>query len=272
MNCSRPGQFYGKANETLHLNGIILNDAVYTHDRVDWHYHENSYFTFLLEGMVLDGNKKQVHECAAGSLLYQNWQDPHYNVGSKVFTRGFHVEIAPTWFSFFDLPVGLPEGSIRIQDPLLKTLMYNVFKETKLYSGSSQLAIDALLVQLMSGLVTEKLRYDQQPPAWVGKVKEALHAAPENWSLIDLATLANLHPVHLSRQFPKYFKTTLGDYVRMIRIQKALALFPDKNKSLTEIAVECGFADQSHFIRCFRANHQLTPLHYRKLLLKNSTR
>ena len=24
MNCSRPGQFYGKANETLHLNGIIL--------------------------------------------------------------------------------------------------------------------------------------------------------------------------------------------------------------------------------------------------------
>src|ERR1044072_8770761 len=121
MNCSRPGQFYGKANETLFLNGIILNDADYIHDRVDWHYHENAYFTFLLEGMVLDGNKKHIHECAAGSLLYQNWQDPHYNIASKVFTRGFHVEIAPAWFSFFDLPVGLPEGSIRIQDPSLKT-------------------------------------------------------------------------------------------------------------------------------------------------------
>jgi AraC family transcriptional regulator len=138
MTCSKPGQFYGKANETLFLNGIILNDSDYIHDTVDWHYHENAYFTFLLQGSSLDGNKKQIHECSAGSLLFQNWQDPHYNVGSKQATRGFHVEIMPSWFASYHIPVNLVEGSIRIMDPSLKTLMYNVFKETKLYTGTNQ--------------------------------------------------------------------------------------------------------------------------------------
>jgi AraC family transcriptional regulator len=272
MNCSRPGQFYGKPNETLFLNGVILNDSDYIYDFVDWHYHENAYFTFLLEGNSLDGNKKQTHECSAGSLLFQNWQDPHYNLGSKQYTRGFHVEIDPSWFASFHIPVNLVEGSIQITDPSLQLLMYNVFKETKLYNGTSQLAIDALLVQLFSSLTPDKRWYNSQAPAWVGVVKEALHAAPETWKLIDLAKLANVHPVHLSRQFPKYFKAGLGDYIRTIKLQKALSLFPNKNMSLTEIAVECGFADQSHFIRSFKSWHQVTPLHYRNLLLKRATR
>lgn len=268
MKYSKPGQFYGKANETHFLNGIILNDSDYIHAKVDWHYHENAYFTFLLEGSSLDGNKKQVHECSAGSLLFQNWQDPHYNLGSKQYTRGFHVEIMPSWFASYHMPVDLVEGSIRIMDPSLKMLMYNVFKETKLYTGANQLPIDALLVQLLGSLGPETRSYNSQAPAWVGLIKEALHAEPDNWKLIDLAKIANVHPVHLSRQFPKYFKATLGDYIRTIKVQKALSLLPDKNLSLTKISTECGFADQSHFIRCFKSCHQLTPLHFRKLLLK----
>jgi hypothetical protein len=93
------GQFYGQPNETIILNGLILNDADYTHDKIDWHYHENAYFTFLLTGNVLDGNKSEVYECSSGSLLFQYSQDPHYNVGSKVPTRGLHVEIEPSWFA-----------------------------------------------------------------------------------------------------------------------------------------------------------------------------
>ena len=268
MNYSRPGQFYGNANETLVLNGIILNDSDYTHDCVDWHYHENAYFTFLLAGQVLDGNKKVTHECAAGSLLFQNWQEPHYNVGSKQYTRGFHVELKPSWFAYFDLPVNLVEGSMRITDPALITNMYNVFKEMKLYNGESQLAIDALLVQLFGAFAREKQTGKSQVPAWVKVVKEALHDSPECWTLNELATLAKVHPVHLSRHFSKYFKVTLGDYIRTIKVHKALSLLPKRELSLTQIAAECGFADQSHFIRNFKSYHQLTPLHYRKLFLK----
>ena len=268
MNRSQPGQFYGKANETLFLNGVILNDSDYIHEFVDWHYHENAYFSFLLEGSSMDGNKKQVHECDAGSLLFQNWQDPHYNVGSKQHTRGFHVELMPSWFTSYDLPLNLVEGSIRIMDPSLKMMMYNVFKETKLYSSGNQLPIDALLVQLLGSFKPETRTWNSRPPAWVATVREALHAEPDQWTLTGLAQIANVHPVHLSRRFPKYFRASIGDYTRAIKVQKALSLLPDKNLSLTSISAECGFADQSHFIRCFKACHQLTPFQFRKLLLK----
>ncbi len=129
MNCSKPGQFYGKVNETLFLNGVILNDSEYVQDFVDWRYHENAYFTFLLAGGSIDGNRKTTHEISAGSLLFQNWQDPHYNAKSNVYTRGFHVEVDPSWFTGFDIPVNLVEGSIRITDPAVIKLMYNVLRK-----------------------------------------------------------------------------------------------------------------------------------------------
>jgi AraC family transcriptional regulator len=268
MKCSKAGQFYGKTNETVFLEGIILNDADYVDDRVDWHFHENAYFTFILQGMVLEGNKKEIYECSAGSLLFHNWQDAHYNVKSNKFTRGFHVEIEPAWFSSFDIGTGITRGSIDITDPKIKILMYNIFKETKLAHGSRQTAIDALLIELFGSLSKIRTNGDRKRPGWVDKIREVLHDSTDNWRLAELAALANVHPVYLCREFVKYFNTSVGEYMRTIKIQKAVSLLSDQELSLTEISAKCGFADQSHFIRCFKMYHQLTPLHYRKLLLK----
>jgi AraC-like DNA-binding protein len=59
----------------------------------------------------------------------------------------------------------------------------------------------------------------------------------------------------------------LGEYIRKLKIEKSL-IFLHKNDSLSEIAFDCGFADQSHFIRCFKENIGITPLKYRKILKK----
>lgn len=53
------GQFFGQTNDTTYLNGVTLTDTEYTHEKVDWHYHENAYFTLILEGRVIEGNKKE---------------------------------------------------------------------------------------------------------------------------------------------------------------------------------------------------------------------
>ncbi|MES1249601.1 MAG: helix-turn-helix transcriptional regulator, partial [Chitinophaga rupis] len=101
-------------------------------------------------------------------------------------------------------------------------------------------------------------------------IKEMLHESPEEWTLSGLANSLNVHPVHLSREFSKHFDTTLGEYIRTIKVQRALSLLPNNKLSLTDISFECGFADQSHFIRSFRSYYQVTPLFYRKLLLKKA--
>lgn len=255
-------------NDIIQLDGVTLTDTEYSQERVPWHFHENNYFTFILEGGMVEGNKKEVYECCAGNLLFHNWQDAHYNIASGRFTRGFHVELGPKWFESVDLVNDITEGSIDITNPQVKTLMYKVFKEMKLAGEGGQLGIDALLLEIFSHLGKRKGVGDRKKPQWVGKIRELLRESPSNWKLADLAQSLHVHPVHLSRDFSKYFNTTLGDYIRAIKVQRALTLLPNPELSLTDISFECGFADQSHFIRCFKAYYHVTPLFYRKLLLK----
>jgi AraC family transcriptional regulator len=75
-----------------------------------------------------------------------------------------------------------------------------------------------------------------------------------------------VHPVHLSRCFPKYFNTTVGDYLKKLRIEQAAGFLTKADVSLTQVSYECGFADQSHFIRSFKQAVGVTPLQYRKII------
>jgi AraC family transcriptional regulator len=49
MKHLQTGQFHEQTNKTSHLNGVTLTDTEYTLEKVDWHYHENAYFTFILQ-------------------------------------------------------------------------------------------------------------------------------------------------------------------------------------------------------------------------------
>jgi len=100
----------------------------------------------------------------------------------------------------------------------------------------------------------------------VPKIKEFLH---DNWatnfSLKELSATVHIHPVTISKNFTRYFGCTLGEFIRKYRIEKALYMIRTTNSNLTEIALSCGFTDQSHFIRTFKKYTGTLPLHYRKI-------
>jgi len=83
-------------------------------------------------------------------------------------------------------------------------------------------------------------------------------------SLSAIAGILDLHPVYLSREFSRYFGVTMGSYIRKLKVENALLLFRQPSLSLTEIGYMAGFADQSHFIRCFRDFLGVTPGQYRE--------
>ncbi|MGV3460980.1 MAG: helix-turn-helix domain-containing protein [Flavobacterium sp.] len=265
MQYSKTGEFYGETNKTVQLEGITLTDTEYTLPNVDWHYHENAYFTFILEGKVLEGNKKDIYTCTPGSLLFHNWEEPHYNIKPDGFTRGFHVEIEQQWFGGLGIAENL-QGSINISNPEIKLLMYKIFRETKMDDSVAGLSVDALLTETLSKLGRDQKLAAISKPQWVNTVREILHDRfADNLTLSYLANSANIHPVHLSRDFSKYFNCSLGEYVRQIRVEKALALMSQKKLPLTELALQCGFYDQSHFNRCFREMNGITPSQHKKI-------
>jgi len=259
------GQFFGRTTETTRLDGLTLTDTEYIHDRVDWHYHERPYFTFLLQGGLIEGTKKAVHQCVPGSLLFHNWQEPHYNLKPRGISRGFHVEIDHSWLQEFDLDPGDLQGDLRIQDPHIKILFHKIFLESKQAGPEQSLAIQSLLLQVLSRLHKIPERCIGTTPVWVKRLQVHLpDLCTEPLSLTQLSQVAGVHPIHLSRAFPKYFHSSLGAYLRNLKVDRALSLMCNCDHSLSGIAHIAGFADQSHFIRCFREVMGMSPSEYRR--------
>ncbi|HRB71604.1 helix-turn-helix transcriptional regulator [Flavobacterium sp. WV_118_3] len=265
MKQLKTGQFFGATNSHLEWKGLTITDTEYTHEKVDWHYHEKPYFTFIIQGKVLEGNRKEIYECTAGSLLFHNWDDAHYNKKPPGFTRGFHIEIAQHWLDRFDLSLDSLQGSIAVKNPDVKLLFYKLFYESKIHDNASHLATDALLVEVLENIKGQNKTVYSARPDWIKPLQEILHEDTlQDLSLSQLSALLGIHPVHISRYFPKYFGCSLGNYIRKLKVEKSLALLPDKHTPLTSIALDSGFSDQSHFIRCFKENMGITPLAFRK--------
>ncbi|HKJ62192.1 MAG TPA: AraC family transcriptional regulator [Hyphomicrobiales bacterium] len=82
----------------------------------------------------------------------------------------------------------------------------------------------------------------------------------------DLAGIAGLSEFHFARMF----KTSTGEsphrFVQRRRVEKAKQLMSETDSELSEIALACGFATQSHFSACFRKRTGLTPSAYRSAI------
>lgn len=251
------GEYFGDHYQKVDLGGVILTDTAYTHSKVDWHYHQNPYFTYILKGQLFEANKKESYTLGAGSLLFHNWDDAHYNIKPPGYTRGFHIELNKEWFLKYDVRQDGLEGSINLKNPLVKRRMNSIFMETKISDDHSPMSIEMLLVEVF-GLM-EGQQQNQKPPNWVRKLQELIMEDGVDSSLGNLAAQLQIHPVHLSREFGRYFGTSFGNYVRLLKVNKAFNMMVSTKLSMTEICYECGFSDQSHFISNFKRVYQMTP-------------
>jgi AraC-like DNA-binding protein len=71
-----------------------------------------------------------------------------------------------------------------------------------------------------------------------------------------------MSPRYLQRLFLQYTGVTPKLYHKINRFQLSLKLVAKKDSSLTSIAYDCGYFDQSHFIREFKSFTGVTPSAY----------
>lgn len=124
-----------------------------------------------------------------------------------------------------------------------------------------------LLHEVYNKFLIEK-KSNQKTPSWVKDLKAIIQDQIDAQFTFDLKKISNdleLNPSYLSREFSKYFEDlNFGDYVRKLRIEKAINLIQNSTYTLTEIAYMTGFSDQSHFTRIFKLHTGKNPSSYRK--------
>lgn len=80
----------------------------------------------------------------------------------------------------------------------------------------------------------------------------------------DLAKQANLSVSQLHREFSRLFGITPNRYLREVRVGVGRHMLESSEMSMAQISRHCGFYDQSHFSRQFKASTGLSPLEYQK--------
>ena len=131
----------------------------------------------------------------------------------------------------------------------------------------TQNPVDHFFISVYDKFIKQKSA-QRKTPGWVKELKQIIQdQIDSSLTLTEISKGLNINPSYLSREFSKHFNNlSFGEYIRKLRIEKAMNLMMENKYSLTEIAYLTGFSDQSHFTRIFRQHTGKSPLHYKKSL------
>lgn len=86
----------------------------------------------------------------------------------------------------------------------------------------------------------------------------------ENWTISRLARIAAMAPSTFLPVFKEAVGTSPIEYLLNLRMSKAAAMLLKSRKSISEIALDCGFRDSNYFSRQFRNYYNCSPREYRQ--------
>ena len=86
----------------------------------------------------------------------------------------------------------------------------------------------------------------------------------EDISFNTLAKVSKMSPTALRRTCQAAFGCSPMDYLRRLRINKAMLLFADPSKSVGDVAFQVGFQDAGYFSRIFKAESGKKPSQFRQ--------
>lgn len=83
-------------------------------------------------------------------------------------------------------------------------------------------------------------------------------------SLEELGRLTDYSGLHILRLFKKDTQKTPHAYLTALRMARARELLAEGERSIADIAAQCGFESESHFQSLFKRQTGMTPGRYRK--------
>lgn len=159
--------------------------------------------------------------------------------------------------------------------------MNNILEEIYvLYSNFSDVTEVYIYIKLVTLLARVKeyqlseIRYDDGGK-YADKFRLILKYIEQNYAnditLEELASIAGYSTYHFSRIFKKYSSTTFINFLNHRRVKAAELLLLESGNSITDVAMQVGFASLTTFNRVFKSINGCTPSEYKKLYRTTGT-
>jgi AraC family transcriptional regulator len=259
--------FWGQVIKTREFSGLRLVEGVYSEKtRVPRHSHRQAVFCIALNGVCNEAYASKLRRYEAFTVEFLPPNQCHSLAFPGAEMRAFSIDIANCWLeSAREYSLRL-ENSVHVQGGLLSGLFMKLYSEFLQMDSASPLAIEGLMLEMLAEASRQQVRVpDRTPPRWLAQALELLHEQfSEHLTIAHLATSVGVHPVHLAREFRRFYRCSIGEYVRRLRVEHASRRLCASDAPLAAIASAAGFSDQSHFSRTFKRFNGMTPAEYRR--------
>jgi AraC-like DNA-binding protein len=160
-----------------------------------------------------------------------------------------------------------------IDDPVTRNLLSSLLPATARPNEAPAVFLDHVALALTShvayaygGMKTEERQSrGGLAPSQERRIKELIFASlSEDIPLGRLADECGLSSRHFARSFRVSTGLSPHRWLMKCRAERARELLTDSGLSLIEVALTCGFSDQSHFTRAFAANFGMSPGAWRR--------
>ncbi len=254
IDCIRP-------LKTLDAPGFAVRDAVYcaatslTAELDRW-----VGLCLTLEGGYRIERGRTRLNCGPASLVFQVPGETYRAHVSEAGSHCLTVAIDPSL-------VGTAAGTLdferlnAMRRPPPHWLAFQLRSELELGDDLSSTSVANTLIDLLGELDGRQgLDVRDGPPSWLTRVQEQIHDEfRRHHTLESLARAAGVNHVHLARAFRRRFGCTVGHYIRQRRVEFGAHRLTTSQDPLSEIALDAGFADQSHFTNTFRRLVGMSP-------------
>jgi AraC family transcriptional regulator len=253
--------------KTRHINGLHLSDAIYPPAlRQPRHTHKFASFSFVLSGNYLEIYNGSSFLRKSSTVIFHPPEESHA-VNFQTNVRILNVEFDFARLAYLREHLTVLDEPASRRTETINYLGQRIYREFQSPDAFSALAIEGLILEILAEAARSKVRSGEKNfPRWLDQTKDFLHANfAETFLVEDVAKIAGVHPVHLSRVFRQKFGCTIGEYVRRLRVELAERQISATETPLSEIALAAGFSDQSHLNKTFKSVFGRTPANHRKI-------
>jgi AraC family transcriptional regulator len=245
------GYFTGETTQWESAN-VLLSEVRHSVGKaVPMHEHEAPYVSLLLEGAYQERGGDFDIRYEPYTLVFHSARTVHEDemLGP---CRFFAINLLAPWEGVIAQLGGSRAHVFELRggDPIWLAL--RLYREFLARTDSSEAAVEALVYELCSWVAAQKDDGSQEP-SWLAHVDRTIgERFGEPLDVAAIAAGAGVHPSHLCRAFRRFRGHTITDALLGARVQHVARRLIESDDSLSAIASDAGFADQSHMTRVFK--------------------
>lgn len=252
---------------TLKMSGLTLTEAQFAPgSRTPPHTHDTASICLTLTGQGVEIVHGRRILMQPGNVIMRAPQIIHSDEYGAVPLRGLSIELDRKWLETCRHFLSVFESYRHFPNGAVSALALRIYRESRIKDTVAPVIVEGLMLEMLGHASRSLVKMPVRPPAWLMQARDLLHGRfNDPLNLVEIAHLVGVHPTHLARSFKKHYRTTVGEYLRSLRLDWATRRLSETEDSITEIALAAGFYDQSHFSHLFKQHTGLTPAEFRAL-------